>query len=675
MKALMVNILCFSLLLVSLPRPSIANDGISTENSSIVATSGEDIYKTDSALTFLSLTSMGVFLASLGRYKPLTTDMKIAAAAGILLVTSEIMGLVMTEQKLKDKQYNVNTSNTDLGNVQIDALEKEKKSFEDMEKFAALKWKIQAAASAAFLAAAGSAFFLHAGWVKARGACGATILAAGCAPASAAHISQESVVHTPSALTSTASLRELGSLQTTKMNALYACQAAYLAAVPVSSIQVQAAAVAIKSCSAESKIQLNVTTREYIKSDKILSDSFNSLPELYSKSLRKPDMNYISLLGSELFELLIGRAHAIKLSTLGLGAVALGVVLKMSKVNFPFLDKLMSVPLQRGIAYSAVAALAGASGVMSKRLENAMKENQGKIDQVINQVKSSTEVQSAIESINSSSEKQLIEATLPTATSFNNDIQIEGKPFPCPEGQSTDEGCSKLGENLSDSFAFKMFAGKSAELAKIATTTANTSDGIIGASTLSGSSLQGVNELSGKSALARKKVDEIQDDVNAMEKFGKRKPTNFKLRTEKLVGNIKSSARKSLQDARLNPRNILGIFRHASISPEEELGKYEEAATEDVQNVTDLEQERNLANISPKAKERSNEFFFDFDDSNENVVKTVEGLKHVDASKEDFDLQNIDIVKKPDVSIFDVITNRYLRSGYPRLFKIKEEEK
>lgn len=153
MKTITALLTSLCLVLATSPTPIRASDDLITqelhydlemqENASItwdIHTKGEATYRTEDALTMLNLIAVAFFIATLWRYKPMTKDMWIATSAGILLIAAEVIALTITRDRIRDENYRHRLySDGKKEGVQMEALQMQRMSYEDMEKLASIK--------------------------------------------------------------------------------------------------------------------------------------------------------------------------------------------------------------------------------------------------------------------------------------------------------------------------------------------------------------------------------------------------------------------------------------------------------------------------------------------------------------------------------------------------------
>lgn len=679
-KKIISMLCCWCLLISSSPMTVLANESAEEQDGESrtfdIETKGENTYEGEDAVTLLSLIAIGLFVASLWRYKPMTKDMWIATSAGVLLVAAEIMALAMTREKISDKNYKlVKNEDGSTNNLQTDALREQNQSYKDLEKLAKIKWKIQLAASAAFFTAAGFAYHLHGTWNSKRVACSSTMVSTGCKPAIAAHTSQESIILVHGK--SSKKVSKLNALQTKKLAALKACTGAALAATPVSTPLINSLGAATKACTVEATVQQSVLSAESAKIDGVLSQLKNSGPDDPNKVLKtvitgykEPvTIDYIQELASELMDIFVPRAHSLKLSMLGLGVVATGIVMKLMKFKIPILDRSMAVPLHRGIAFTAAGVLAGGGSALSKKLEGQMGDNKEKIDSMIHKMEN--ELQGApIRENGEGEENQKIEGNILAATEEDGvPIDVNGEPFPCPEGLKQGNGSCK---EIVDGGKLWSFKEPPAALTDMGAKSKGLADSIIGSTTLSSGDLATAGELGSQAAIAKRrarKVAKFLDKKN--EEWGIKKTGHEKL-TERMLASINDANSKV-------GKNSSGGLLFAG--KRESLNKNDEATEREPAGVKNNSAIAAASNNSKKVRDRDEKedeeevYFGDYGFEEESSAEYKDGKFVVSIKDKGLDTRGTDIVKQRDRSIFEVITRRYMISGYPRLLnEIKPDE-
>lgn len=686
MKTLTVFITTICLLHFSSPVPVVASELVQgefqhdSENEDTLSktweiqTTGEATYNTEDALSMLNLIAVSFFIATLWRYKPMTKDMWIATSAGILLIASEIIALTITRDRINDAKYRHKLySDGKKEGVQLETLQMQKMSYDDIEKLASIKWKIQAAASAAFFAAAGSAFYLHSKWVAARGQCGVALATTACAPAITAHESQRSLISDHGS--STKKMSQLNALQNSKLSSLKVCTASALAATPISSALVGSLTIAEKSCAQETVVQTGVTSSQNTPDEKILeaitAENPSSLGEVFTvlNEEEAPTMDTIKKLGAELFNLLIPSAHAdFQLSMLGLGVVAIGVLVKLMKASWPLLDRSMAIPLHRGIAFTAAGLLAGATGATSKKLEKQMRENKLKIQELEEKMRiaihDTGSVQGAVDNENY---KGLVDANSKDSEIFKLSA-VDGS-FPCPVRLvKTGGGCESLEKGVTEGFEWEQFGGALKSSAMLGTQSA---DGIIGNTTLSEGTLDKIETLKNNAIATRNDLDGIKLFLNDQSKREGEAETNFAESVDKFAKDFSRANISTLEQEGMTPNEMISAWFGESPFPESPNNNLE-AQIAEIAPESVLSPEPNIKNELTKEPTKREEFSYEFRDAGEvSVTSEASDGSMIVTLSDDYELDG-DIVSNKDVSIFKVISNRYFLSGYPRLFDLKE---
>lgn len=119
---------------------------------------GEDQMVMADYLAMLTMLAMGVVASSLAKAKPMTTDIMLGAGSGAAYIGAEVYTMIAYDNIDVDQQIDVKMNESGVvDHEQLQALEKQKQSYMNIENAAKTKAMIQAAATVGFMGAAGVA--------------------------------------------------------------------------------------------------------------------------------------------------------------------------------------------------------------------------------------------------------------------------------------------------------------------------------------------------------------------------------------------------------------------------------------------------------------------------------------------------------------------------------------
>lgn len=162
-------------------------------------------------------------------------------------------------------------------------------------------------------------------------------------------------------------------------------------------------------------------------------------------------------------------------------------------------------------------------------------------------------------------------------------------------------------------------------------------------------------DLAAKAAIANKIKTKAIQEINNKRKLANQKPLNFE---SKAVKNLEDSL---VTAGNSSPFSGSDISTKGAIRNNPALSK----AISEAKKKTGLQPKYSSKQDSKKATKKAKNQFFSFDDSSSSS-SNLGGFKEEGAKK--YDYKNNDIHMRKDVSIWKVISNRYMQTGLKRLF-------
>ncbi len=427
----------------------------------------------------------------------------------------------------------------------------------------------------------------------------------------------------------------------------------------------------------EANIDRYVTIRDFNRSlngelASISLDDYEVLKTSFGpKNLNQNQFEVGAILSAALsagVDLLLPRAHAAK-GAQGVGVLFAvgGLVYGLVRSEKLIMDKFMSTPGHRALVWGGIAAMATATSILSKKIAEKMGQNARKIDQMIGAMRRLDSAGSVNTLGGNGGETQQAISTAIVRPTKDIAVDPTGETkLPCVGGGKPP--CKSISGNLDKTAGFVEL--KSSPLGTISTLTGNVADGVQGQSTLTAGTLNQAQDLANQKEAVGKRNKKLFDELNKLRLKNKQKPIDFDKESQRLARAFENAAKKQFKSNPSGARNLL-----ASIAPaaplgnlDEELSKEEVAAEED--GIKD--ENTAVAALQGNAKPEDNGFSFDFGDDNGNTV--------VDAGAGEAALPDViegetgnDIIDKPNVPIWTIISVRYMKSGFPRLLELKEE--
>lgn len=625
------------------------NNQNSNQNKTVshVATENAESGSGDMAGLIDLVTSMaiGVLGMAMITYQPPTTDMWIAIAAGTVYILGEIATLKATKEKMESKSFTLtHYADGSRDNMQVKALEKQKKSYHDLADMMETKSSIKMAAAAGFAAAAGMALVNGTKLATASAKCISSLTSEAtthaamtptpgpCAASGPLAVAEETGVVTfeqaPAVEGSTAKKLELDSLDKAQL-------ATASAGCPVSA----------GVCSTKSMFRSMMTTMS---------------PTLGTGMVGSG----VSLIAS------LGLGHI--LEKLGLGplkGLVTGVFVPLSTVH----DKLLVSPNMRAISFGTLGVLIGYGATTSQEQAEKMRENAHKVHKMLMEMHK-LEKSNTVDYENELAQTK-IENQLEPSENFKDEVGQADTTCPTGGERGKSGECAKFSEKISaglDEARESGFGGAPGAIVSTAGQLGNVADSLMNSGGLSDEAFNDLNELNSNSSALRDINRQLKDRVNRnLASIGK-EPIDFDQKEKELADQSRKAVLKSLNDSGKSPEAIMAsIGALGGFLPEDT-----EAAREDG---ADLNETRSASTQSGESETmkmpEAKPIDFELDDLDESgfeasASKNSKGETVVDVGKS-LDTDGNDIVSNKDVSIFKVISVRYMKSGIPRLIDLE----
>ncbi len=708
-KFLLVSLLsgCLLLLDFSYKVPSIGFNSAQAETVKLDSAKDGDLMST------LTMSAIGLLTQRLWKCK-LTTDMMIAAAAGAAYVAGEILASLKLKKAMEDLTINYQRDNQGrLEKQQIAAFEKLKKSYQEALNTANTKKNLQMAAAAAFIAAAISAGMQYMQETSAEAACRTALATAAnsCASMGAAKVAAGSASTPPNQpliaqgklniAGGSASGAAVGTETTQDVTALAPKPSAAADATDKSQTasNTSAESSAAAQCPLVSAAQATCTTKHTLSMftkgvcmvpPVVMIQNILATPLYAQATINFTPVKPVLSMSSFFKNALMSEARADLFSPLGIASsAAISFVLATSATLGVQIDTMLFSPLNRAMIWGVLAGLVFMAVKATENQIGIIQGNIAKIDAILNGLYA---LDKGVEQANNSlpTPNKGVEVTVknPTITDINKqgqgeiDFSGQGGTFPCVTGKDV-AGCTPVSTQLNDRPDLKslpdVVQSQIGNIGKMA-------DGVNGTSKISSGSLSAAASLGAQQNALRAELTKqqklIQDTL---------KNKGSKINLAKRASDFESSL-KAVVQSELDNRKMSAGEMYASLggAGKDGLGlsasdaaaaaaAAEKAAREKLAKERD--EKMNYIAIDPDALmgESSAESGKkgegkDAKDAGLGTLAADEGSagkasdKAVTTSMDDYALKN-DITQDKSTSLWELISNRYQKSGYPRLFK------
>ncbi len=706
-KTLLVSVLSGSLLMLNFNfNGSMLNVNMNSVQAETVKTDG---IKDGDMMATLTMAGVGLLTQRLWTCK-LSTDMLIAAAAGAAFIAGEILSTLKLKKVMKDMEMEIKRDDKGvIDQKQIEVLEKLRESYVKAKETANNKKMLQQAAAAAFAAAGVVAVMLAATEEAALNACQTALvtanscvgLTAATAPSTAVLTQYRATriipkISVAGAAASTASQATALASFTTVGTTAGTLGGSYAATCPESpSCALAPACFAQVSpvpaiCSpVMPMLKLN---EGYCPAGLSLGSTENKLNKYYyAASPIHPRLNIINFMRN----LLMGDAKADLFTPLGIASSAATTFLMAAVPAIGMaIDTFLLAPMNRAIAWGGLGGLTLAASAATDNQIQKIEGNIAKIDLILNSMYALAD--GVKQENNMSVKNPKIETTIVQNQNvvFNElktqEIDLKamgGGPLPCITG-SDPVKCPSFSEKLNNQPEIKILPSfVQTQIGNISTL----ADGLNGHSKISGTTLDKAKLLAGQANALRKVEAEKRKQLQAALKARGIKRDLAK-DAAKFDAMMKAAVQKELDKSHMTAAQMLASFGggagSVSSAPSSKV-----VADENQNSKTKDQKAKEDANASATtesvAKTATGDKSKSGKDDDELAAEGLEGgssrlddsnvvymdTRNVKASNgdalppiDDYDAK-IGVNQEDNVSLFEVISKRYKKSGYPRLFK------
>lgn len=671
---------------------------------------------------FLVLIAMSLFMMSLWRYSPMSTDMKIAMGAASVMLGAELVTIFNTRKKIDATSFKVETrEDGTVNNLQLDALKKQKESYEELKKYAALKWKIQAAGAAAYTVAATLAY-IQASKISASGkACLAGLKLNKCPVGIGIHAKGQVNFWTPM------DSKTKGALKTENFSALNASFAACIGYAGVDAAAASSAAAAACSDFVYESMTVEPVTEsvplQVTSIDRYFENFLPNKPVLKISSVDKQDnlligdsiknydfhflsnhkipykseVNFFAKLSSadflgrnyepskqhdlkninlpyNLLDLFLPSAKAFEINKLGLGAAVVIILYALIKGSYKWMDVLVMNPAHRANLYLATAAAAGVTALLTKKAQGQAENNIKKIDEMIQRLERLQNMKTA--NLDQKMASTALGGQLLPQDYEDVSLTGNGSKTACPPrvgaSASSKGNCASFEQEIKSSPDISSLGSVMGNMASLS---GRVADGFSGTSTLSAGTLADIDNLSSQNAIANRALRQAQEKFNEYRVASGEPKIDFEKQKNDLLKAVGASVQSELRKAGQSPSQAVAGMGSDFVPEDPNSKTAQEESTELVTTSVAAKGGANMDNVAAPV------FDFTFEDEEFEEVPLEEEFAYSDemyakafeSQANSSDGGTSQIVGNRDVSLFKVISVRYMKSGLPRLLDELQE--
>jgi hypothetical protein len=649
------------------------------ENGVLKKTETVNFKKIDSpdmlaAIVMLATGTIGARLAI--AYRPITTDVMLAAAGGIAFMAGEVLSNLKYKKTMEDMSAEVTKSADGKSDqAQIERLQDLKKSYEEAKKTTGTKKTLQLAAAAAFAGAAAVSVYLSFQEDAMDAACNGAIKTAqtglkGCISSGASGVGASEAAACGECSGELGAYRASYNLndkatatpaptiiKESKSKALEG----YLSKMPCLASPGTTAKLIAKGVASACSPAMSFKIKEQVATSNpksLIGSESKLLNQILFGGQRAVTTNYELYQSKEsdsLFykslNLLFPNAEASWLPLLGLGAGAAASYFLITGSLATAIDTQMYVPMNRAIAFGVLAGLSFLASKASQNELDKIQEYIDKIDKILNEMNA---LAAGVKASNVN-EQQLKLQTIQNPTTPA--ISVSSNPAiktDCSASAGT-TNCKTLTDQIKN---LPDFVNLPDSFKTIATQAAAVGDGLSGTNSVTGSTLSNASNLAGKQNAIAKLLTRTKAKLNdQLASMGKPK-VDFDKEQKNFLNGLSSQAAKSLQSRGTSAGDFLSSIGGSPISGSANLPTDAEAPTK-----------KRVAAIGGGAGSASGPLSKDkvFDLDYKEAGAGESSGAGVPVKEEKYDIGTNDINTDSGESIFQVISNRYIKSGYPKL--------
>ncbi len=638
--------------------PSTNNTSVSVDQNGVVTKlKTEHFTKIQDPDMLASVTMLAIgFLAALmaKTYQaPLTKDVMVAAAGGAMFIAGEVMSNMKFKGVIDEMTIEVEKkSDGTVNEEQMQRLLDLQKSYEEAKKTTKTKQMLQLAAAATFGLSAIIAGYDVVTELMALKKCTAALTSAqSICPAAASakqaeitkYYAARSTIMKPSSITNQKLQPDMA-----KAGATFICPAetsgtaagAEVAMATTVNTACQPTVAMLIKNQAHSKVTLKISEND---------SSFKKLLNLNnSEMITQAPVETNGFLG-RIVDFVFPKAQASWLPLLGLSGGVLVAFLAIGVSSGSHIDRMMFAPGRRTIMFSLLATLSYLASTSSANTIKKIDDNLAKIKKIIEDLNN---LAKGVKSKNVI-EQGIKLQTLPPPELDLYTFSPDGKSLtPCMDSDSN-ANCKPIDQlrlmagwgNLPDSF--KTTASQAISLG----------DALSGANGISGSALSSANSLANNQAAIARMLKNRQDAYN---KIPGVKKVDFTKAQQEFFDSLGKSIKQDLRRNGMTAAGMMAGLGTTSINTNDADEANKKLAKSPFKELTGITS--SVTSSSGEKEEKDLDLNF-----KETPTEFVAAAATI--SKPEYDVTTDEINKDNGPSLFEVISNRYLKSGYPKLLE------
>lgn len=630
--------------------------------------------KSDDMIASITGIAIGAIAARmLTHYKTIgATDIMVAAAGGAAFIAGEVMSNMGAKKDLEKQTLEVTQKKGQQDQAQIELIQKLKESYENAKKSTKTKKTMQMAAAAAFAAAAAMALYTSmnevAGDVRCIAAinmtnapltaCAATAVSANPAapfcktclaqlnPYIAAFKAAEASRGTPGPSLS------VGAADKTATSGLMtgACATAgpakpLLAAADAACAQSLVYKQANTVMGPPAPIPTGGFLHRILFPEQRITYEDMQSREIYDESTIEKFVN-----------ILFPTAQAGWMPMFGLGAGAAAAYFLISGPLAIQIDSMMYVARNRAIMWGGLAALSFLAMQSSANQIKKIEENIAKLDKILKDLMNLEKGTPTGKITAQGIALQVVDPNTIDSQTYSTDNKVKS---PCMYSNSS-ENCKSMSDQLEKMQGFTELPPAFQTIARDATKMA---DGLSGSKGISGASMAAANNLAGKQNAINKMLKSTQGKYNQIAKKNGKGAIDFDKASGNFLRGAAATVKKSLMKKGISAGSVLASTGAEPVNSAD-LGKA--LPLEEGKGDAPVAGVVGSSGVAPDPKTDEEKMDFAFEEA---PAVADAGAGEAAADNAQYEITGDEIHKDNGPSIFEVISSRYLKSGYSKLLE------
>lgn len=684
-KTLLISVISGSLLSFSPAIALAATDGetktTTDSNGVITATKSVKFEEVSDAdmIASVAMIAAGIITGRMIRYyRPLTMDVVVAAAGGVAYIAGEVLTNVKFKGKIKEMTIEVEKKNDgSVNEEQVKRLQDLKASYEEARKTTNIKKMLQLGAATAFGVAGAMAAYMYMTEDATVVPCKDAIAAANTALTSCIS-SGASGVGASEAASCTKCAGELNaySLDYLKFinqravpmfsfaadkkildTELFLQKPICMTDPGLASKKVSASIETLCSKSSVAVMIANQTNAkapgQRIMDGKVDFNKYLKQPLYAIDSINKSEANKNTLI-DKLLGFILPKAEAGTFQLFGFGAATLAAITLVSGTTMTALDTQMFVPFNRAIAWAALAGVSLLSAKSSDGIIKKLDANIAKIDAILadlNKLANGVKAQNL-------TQQGISISTVPkgttSAVAFSTDTT---QTTDCMANNSS-TNCTPLANKLS---SMPGFANLPESFKDIASQSVALGDSLNGTNSISGSTISNAESLGAKQNAVSKL---LKNQLNALNK--KLGPKNsVEKKQDQFQKGLAAKIRKDLASKGMTATGLMASIGSSPIDSS--------VAKKDITPTTGnkLAVGQNAINVQDGAGDGKDDqsLKLDFKEVTPGDGLSMGEVNSSGGAAKEYDMKSTEINGEFGPSLFELISGRYIKSGYPKLLE------